>query len=64
MVSLGQQGGPLGKWGLRFRLGDSISEMDRAIPQVKVAAIMDRIGFRWRRFEEGIGEEKDRQRSR
>ena len=43
MVSLGQQGGPLGKWGLRFRLGDSISDMDKALSQGKVAAIMDRI---------------------
>jgi hypothetical protein len=42
MVSLGQQGESLGKWGLRFRLGDSISAMDRALSQGKVAAIMDR----------------------
>jgi hypothetical protein len=24
MVSLGQQGGPLGKWGLRFKQGDLV----------------------------------------
>ena len=48
MVSLGQQGGPLGRWSLRLRLGDSISDLDEALSQGKVAAIMDRIEIRWR----------------
>jgi hypothetical protein len=63
MVSLGQQGGPLGKWGLRFKQCDSLSDLDKVLSQGKVVAILDRIKFRWRRFEEEIGEEKARQRS-
>ena len=32
--------------GSAFRLGDSISEMDRTLSQGKVATIMDRIEFK------------------
>ena len=45
MVSLGQQGGPLGKWGLRFKQGDSLSALDKVLSQGKVVAILDRIEF-------------------
>jgi hypothetical protein len=43
MVSLGQQGGPLGKWGLRLDKVIKFSDMDKALSQGKVAAILDRI---------------------
>jgi hypothetical protein len=45
MVSLGQQGGPLGKWGLRFKQCDSLSDLDKILSQGKVAEILDRIKF-------------------
>jgi hypothetical protein len=45
MVSLGQQGGPLGKWGLRFKNVIHISDLDKALSQGKVAEILDRIKF-------------------
>jgi hypothetical protein len=42
---LGQQGGPLGKWGLRFKQCDSLSDLDKVLSQGKVAEILDRIKF-------------------
>jgi hypothetical protein len=45
MVDLEQQGGPLGKWGLRFKQGDSLSDLDKVLSQGKVVAILDRIEF-------------------
>jgi hypothetical protein len=43
MVSLGQQGGPLGKWGLRLDKVIKFSDMGKALLQGEVAAILDRI---------------------
>ena len=63
MVDLEHQGGPLGKWGLHFKQCDSLSDLDKVLSQGKVVAILDRIEFRWCRFEEEVGEEKSRQRS-
>jgi hypothetical protein len=45
MVSLGQQGGPLGKWDLRFKQCDLLSDLDKVLSQGKVAALLDRIKF-------------------
>ena len=45
MVDLEQQGGPLGKWGLHFKQGDSLSDLDKVLSQGKVVAILDRIKY-------------------
>jgi hypothetical protein len=45
MIDLEQQGGPLGKWGLHFKQGDSLSDLDKVLSQGKVATILDRIEF-------------------
>ena len=45
MVSQGQQGGPLGKWGLHFKQYDLRSDLDKVLSQGKVAAILDQIEF-------------------
>jgi hypothetical protein len=62
MIDLEQQGGPLGKWGLCLKNVIHIRS-GQVLSQGKVVAILDRIKFRWHRFEEKIGEEKARQRS-
>ena len=45
MVDLEEQGAPLGKWGLRFKQGDSLSSLDKVLSRGKVAEILDRIEF-------------------
>ena len=47
MVVLEQQGGTLGKWGLRFKQGDSLSALDKVLSQGKVVEILDRIKYGW-----------------
>jgi hypothetical protein len=63
MVDLEQQGGPLGKWGLHFKQGDSLSNLEKFLSQGKVVAILNRIKYGWHLFEEEMGEVKTRHRS-
>jgi hypothetical protein len=44
MVTLGQQGGPLGKWGLRLK-SDSHLRYGQTFTQGKVAETLDRFKF-------------------
>ena len=44
VVSLGQQGEPLGKWGLRLKM-IHISDLDKTVTQGKVAETLDRFKF-------------------